>query len=114
MRSVVNRRAGSTDWSRRHFFAALLFAALAKTAKAESTTVDIRQFKFAPADIEIPAGGTVTFVNHDLAPHTATGESFDTGLLRQGEHKEIVFPATGVFPYYCKFHRHMTGRIIVR
>lgn len=114
MKSAVNRRAGSVDWSRRSFFAALLFAALAKPVKAENKTVEIRQFNFVPADIEIPAGGTVAFVNHDLAPHTATGESFDTGLLRQGERKEIAFPAAGTFPYYCKFHRHMTGRIVVR
>jgi plastocyanin len=114
MRSAVNRRAGSVDWSRRGFVAALLFAALVKPARAESAMVDIRQFKFVPADIEIPAGGTVTFVNHDLAPHTATGGFFDTGLLRQDERKEVTFPTAGVFPYYCKFHRHMTGRIVVR
>ena len=114
MRYAVNRSDGSLDWSRRRFFATLLFAALTKTAKAESATVEIRQFKFAPADIEIPAGGTVTFINHDLAPHTATAESFDTGLLRKGERREVTFSATGTFPYYCEFHRHMTGRIVVR
>jgi plastocyanin len=74
----------------------------------------MHQFKFAPTEIEIVVGGTVTFVNLDLVPHTATGDSFDTGTLRDNERKEIAFPKAGTFPYLCKFHRHMTGRIIVR
>jgi plastocyanin len=114
MRPAVDRRADSLGWSRRGLFAALLFVALAKVAKAEGKTVEIRQFKFAPDEIAIPAGGTVTFINLDLVPHTATAESFDTGSLRQDERKEIVFPEAGTFPYYCKFHRHMTGRVVVR
>ena len=72
------------------------------------------KLKFAPEEIEIPAGGTVTFVNLDLVPHTATGDAFDTGTLRKDERKEVAFPAAGEFSYLCKFHRHMTGRIIVR
>ncbi len=76
--------------------------------------MEIQQFEFVPADIEIAAGSTVVFVNLDLAPHTATGEGFDTGALRKGERKEIAFPTAGEFAYLCKFHRHMTGRIVVR
>ncbi len=56
----------------------------------------------------------MTFVNLDVAPHTATGDGFDTGMLRKDERKEIAFPTAGEFPYLCKFHRHMTGRIRVR
>lgn len=74
----------------------------------------MHQLKFAPAEVEVAVGGTVTFINLDLVPHTATGDSFDTGTLRNGERKEIAFPAAGEFPYLCKFHRHMTGRVIVR
>lgn len=76
--------------------------------------VEIHQLKFDPADIEIAAGGSVTFVNLDLVPHTATGDGFDTGTLRKGERKEIAFPTAGEFSYLCKFHRHMTGTIRVR
>jgi len=73
----------------------------------------MHRLKFAPAEIEIAAGATVTFINLGLVPHTATGDSFDTGTLKQGERKEVTFPAAGEFPYLCKFHRHMTGRIVV-
>lgn len=89
-------------------------AVFIRPAKAEGAIVEMRQLKFAPAEIEIAAGGTVTFVNLDLVPHTATGDAFDTGTMKKDERKEIAFPTTGEFPYLCKFHRHMTGRILVR
>jgi plastocyanin len=106
--------AGSAVWSRRRFLSLLPLAAFGRPAQASGPTVEIRQFKFAPAEIEIAAGGTVTFVNLDLVPHTATGDAFDTGALQQGEHKAIAFSAAGDFAYLCTFHRHMTGRIRVR
>jgi len=111
---VTTRGAGSGWWSRRRILGALSLAAFVRPARAEGATVEMQQLKFAPAEIEIPMGGTVTFVNLDLVPHTATGEDFDTGTLRKEERKEIAFPAAGEFTYLCKFHRHMTGRVIVR
>lgn len=111
---VAQAGAGSVAWSRRGLLAALSIVALVKPAKAESAVVEMNHFKFTPAEIEIAAGGTVTFVNLDLAPHTATGDAFDTGTLRKDERKEVTFPAAGEFAYLCKFHRHMTGRIVVR
>lgn len=89
-------------------------AALIRPAKAGSVVVDIRQFTFAPAEIEITPGSTVTFANFDLVPHTATGEGFDTGALKKGESKEITFSKAGDFPYLCTFHRHMKGLVRVR
>ena len=86
----------------------------ARGARADGATVEMHQLKFAPAEIEIAVGGTVTFVNLDLVPHTATGSSFDTGTLTKGQRKEITFPAAGEFSYLCKFHKHMTGKVIVR
>lgn len=53
------------------------------------------------------------FVNRDLVPHTATGDAFDTGPLRTGDQKEIVFPARGEYEYLCRFHHQMRGRVIV-
>jgi plastocyanin len=111
---VTTLGAGSIVWSRRRFLLALPAVGLARSARAEGVMIEIRQFKFAPAEIEIAAGTTVTFVNLDLVPHTATGEEFDTGTLKQDDRREIKFPVTGEFAYLCKFHRHMTGRILVR
>ena len=114
MTAVVSFSAGSLVWSRRRLLWLLSTAVLVRPAKAEGEIVEIRQFKFEPADIEVGAGAIVTFVNLDLVPHTATGETFDTGALQKGERKEIEFPTAGEFTYLCKFHRHMTGRVLVR
>lgn len=110
----TNPGAGPVVWSRRRLLSLLSVAALARPAKAGGAVVEIRQFKFEPAEIEIAAGATVTFVNLDLVPHTATGTQFDTGSLQKGERMEIEFPAAGEFSYLCGFHRHMTGRVVVR
>lgn len=97
---------------------ALALLPLARAAMAQDTTpatVEIAKFAFMPAEIEIKAGGSVTFVNRDLVPHTATAQdnSFDTGTLRKDERKEVTFPAAGTFSYFCRFHRHMTGIVRV-
>lgn len=110
----MTRDAGSNWWGRRHLLAALSMAALVRPARANNPIVEMHQLKFAPENIEIEAGGIVTFVNLDLVPHTATCAAFDTGTLRKDERKEISFPAAGEFQYSCKFHRHMTGKVIVR
>jgi plastocyanin len=89
-------------------------ASLVRPAKAEDATVEIHRFKFAPAAIEVAAGTSVTFINLDLVPHTATGDGFDTGTLKRGESNKITFSEAGEFPYLCTLHRHMKGRILVR
>ena len=106
--------AGSAVWSRRSFFIACSMASFVRPARAEIATVEIHQFKFAPAEIEVAVGTRVTFSNLDLVPHTATGDGFDTGPLKKGESKEITFSEAGDFPYLCTFHRHMKGRVRVR
>jgi plastocyanin len=95
---------------------ALAGLSFARPAQAASVTVEMRQLKFVPEAIEIAIGDTITFVNVDLVPHTATAsdKSFDTGTLRKDQQAELTFPAAGEFAYVCKFHPHMTGRVTVR
>ena len=91
------------------------------TAKSSSTAksavkVNIASFKFAPDPIEVRAGGTVTWVNQDTAPHTAEAEArpaFDTGRLDTGDRKRVRFDRPGRFSYFCDFHRFMTGTVAV-
>lgn len=106
--------AGSAVWSRRRLIALAALAGFARPAKAEGAVVEIRKFAFAPAELEIAAGGTVAFVNLDLVAHTATGDAFDTGMLKKGQRAEIAFLEPGTFAYLCKLHPHMKGRIVVR
>src|SRR5262245_32885838 len=51
----------------------------------DSVQIRIDNFTFEPAEVTIPAGTKVTWVNHDDVPHTATSSAkprqFDSGTL---------------------------------
>jgi plastocyanin len=91
-------------------------AATTQQAAAETGTVTIKDFKFAPANTTVKAGTKVTFDNADKAQHTATAEdkSFDTGTLGQGAKKSVTLDKPGTYKYYCSFHRFMEGEITVK
>lgn len=88
---------------------------LALPAHAATHTVAMRGMVFVPAAITIAAGDSVTFVNEDNAPHTATADSgaFDTGRLARGASATLTFAQGGTYPYFCAIHRMMTGTITV-
>jgi len=75
--------------------------------------VVIRDFKFQPSAMTIPAGASVEFINMDNAPHTATSDSWDTGTLAKKQSKVIVFDEPGTYKYVCQFHPGMRGQIVV-
>ena len=112
-----------TDLTRRAFgklaFAATGATLVAGTAKADghaaNHVVTIKGFKFAPAKITIKAGDSVTFVNTDDAPHTATADngSFDTGRLGKGVKSKLKFETAGTYSYFCAVHPMMKGSITV-
>jgi plastocyanin len=81
-------------------------------------TVRIDNFTFGPAELTIPAGTKVTWVNHDDVPHTATSNSkprlFDSKTLDTDEEFSFVFTAPGTYDYFCALHKHMTARITVK
>ena len=93
------------------------------TAPAESTapapnsttTVDIRDHAFNPAQLNVAPGTTVTFVNNDTEPHTATADNglFDTGVLEPGSSVDVFLDGSGTVTYHCELHPHMQGSIIV-
>lgn len=78
-------------------------------------SVDIKAFRFEPETIEIATGDSVEWINHDLAPHTATGTTFDwdTGTLEKGMIHLISFETPGTYEYFCAFHPHMKARVVV-
>jgi plastocyanin len=58
----------------------------------------------------------VTWLNSDVAPHTATvedREDLDTGTLRTAESDAIVFRDPGTYRYVCLFHPFMRGTVEV-
>lgn len=80
--------------------------------------VHIAGMAFAPSQVTIGQGGTVTFINDDSMPHSVvprTGAQF-TGSdpMGQGQQVTITFPQTGDQPYACGFHPSMEGTVTVQ
>jgi len=97
------------------------FIAGERASAAESTggttvTVDIDDYEFLPAELEIAAGTTVTWTNVGQVPHTATAEdeTFDTGVLGRGKSGSYTFEEPGTYPYVCTLHpTDMRATVIV-
>ncbi|AKS46249.1 Plastocyanin [Octadecabacter temperatus] len=90
---------------------------LVTTARAQTThTVTIKNMSFTPENLTISAGDTVTWVNEDRPRHSAwddSGDTFDTGLLANGDSASVTFNAAGSFNYRCRPHSNMRGTITV-
>ena len=110
--------------------AALLACSGATTAAQHPRPVDtptpanvheviIYNYKFDPLTLTVPAGATVTWINRDIAPHTAThrsfgDEPFDSGALGHKAVFSHTFKIPGSYAYLCVLHQGMTGTIVVQ
>lgn len=75
--------------------------------------VRIADFSFQPTTLNVTLGTVVTWTNEDSAPHTATGDDFDTGMLKQGDPGSVTFDSAGSYDYICTYHPSMKGQIVV-
>lgn len=84
-------------------------------AQQQATNVTIQDFFFAPAQITVQPGTTVTWVNGGQAPHTVTADdgSFDSETLQPGQSFSFTFQSAGTFTYFCEIHPFMTGSVTV-
>lgn len=77
-------------------------------AQAENEiVVPMVNFVYNPAELVVPVGATVIWVNQDGAPHTATSDQagqFASDLLSSGQSFRHTFTEIGAFPYYCELH----------
>ncbi len=94
------------------FYPALLNADAIAPAFQEHV-VEIRQFKFEPETINAKPGDTITWVNKDIVPHTATSKdgSWDTGTLNKDESNSMTVTSNMASDYFCRFHVNMSGTI---
>jgi plastocyanin len=80
---------------------------------------------FAPSELRVAVGETVTWVNHDDLVHTVTSNPrgrgtaagsvrsrFDHSLTRDDTFS-FNFGRAGRFAYHCKIHPEMRGTIVV-
>ncbi len=84
------------------------------SAHCAETTVTIDNFTFAPAQLTVKVGDTVTWSNHDDIPHTVVSAGkFRSKALDTDDAFSFTFTAAGEYPYFCSLHPHMTGTIKV-
>jgi plastocyanin len=87
------------------------------TAAALSGQVDvsIAGFAFAPQDLTVKVGTTVTWANQDSATHNVVADdnSFSSPDLSTGDKFSFTFAKAGTYSYRCGFHANMKGTIVV-
>jgi plastocyanin len=93
----------------------LLLGTGAAAAAPQPVTIRIDNFTFTPAELSVPVGTTVTWVNGDDIPHTvvAVDKSFRSKALDTGDSYSQTLSTPGTVAYFCGLHPHMTGRITV-
>ena len=86
------------------------------TYAAAPAKVSIDNFTFAPAELTVAVGQSVTWANRDDVPHTivATNRDFTSPALDTDQTFAHTFTTPGTYTYFCGIHPHMTGRITVR
>lgn len=70
---------------------------------------------YNPGSLTVSLGTTVTWINNESVTHTVTSDSalFDSGNMNKGNSFTYTFNKAGTFPYHCKYHPNMTGKIII-
>lgn len=75
--------------------------------------VVVEGLKF-PAEIRVPVGATVRWVNKDPLAHTTTSAGvWDSGPVDPGGAFEFTFTSVGTYNYICTPHPFMKGTVIV-
>ena len=79
------------------------------------THMNMQNFAYQMANIQVRAGTTVTWTNQDSAPHSVTFKNGmkDSGLLSQGQSFSYTFNTPGTYQYYCTVHPYMVATVTV-
>ncbi len=83
-----------------------------------------RPFAFSPAEVTVPAGSAVRWVNDENMLHTVTSTHsiavrrpnglFNKSLAKKGDTFTYTFTKPGVYHYYCQPHTDfMWGEVTV-
>jgi plastocyanin len=107
----------------------LVTMALAAPVFAATIVVNIADKTFAPADVVVAAGDTVTWtVTKSIGePHTVTsgesgpdaGKEFDSGIGDSSKLRDTggtfswTFEKAGTYAYFCQIHADMKGSVTV-
>jgi plastocyanin len=93
---------------------AKLVGATAGTDTPSQVMID--NFVYSPVPLTVKVGTTVTWINHDDIPHTvdSTQGKFKSAALDTDDKFEYKFSEAGEYPFYCRIHPKMTGKIVVQ
>ena len=93
----------------------LLITPLSFGAAAGPIQVTIKNLKFMPAEVSVPVGTTVVWVNNDDEPHTVTAQQkqFKSKPLDKNDTFSVAFDKPGEYPYFCSIHPFMIGVVKV-
>src|SRR5262245_1869808 len=71
---------------------------------------------YAPDEVSVAVGTTVTWTNTDSVPHTSTSDvpGWDSGVVAAGGRFSTAFQTAGTFSYHCTIHPGMVGTVVVR
>jgi len=87
------------------------------TAQSQPTEhkITIKKFKFDPDNLSVHVGDTITWINEDFVPHTATADEGDwtTEALEQGQSETLTVAADMTLSYFCAYHTHMKAQISI-
>ena len=86
------------------------------TGMPGASEVKIDNFVFNPAIVTVKAGTQVTWINKDDIPHTvdSTDGKFKSNALDTEDKFQFSFNTPGEYPFFCRMHPKMTGKIIVQ
>jgi plastocyanin len=96
--------------------ASILVKGSANPARADGPIhhrVMITDFEFVPSVLTVRSGDLVTWVNLDIAPHTATAreKAWDTKRLNAKQEETIEVKAGMETDYFCRFHPMMKAKL---
>ena len=98
-----------------------LVAAAPASAPAAPTTaaaiVNIMNFQFGPAKLQVDKGMPIMWTNADDSPHqvtVTTGQVTRSAVLSKGQQHTQAFAAPGTYEYMCGLHPGMKGQIEVK
>jgi plastocyanin len=96
------------------FVTAVLLQLSGVSAHAQEIQVTIDNFTFAPQELTVKVGDTVTWTNHDDIPHTVVSAGkFRSKAMDTDNSFSFTFTSAGDYKYFCSLHPHMTGLIKV-
>ena len=71
---------------------------------------------FAPDELSVPEGTTVTWTNTDSESHTSTSDTttWNSGTIAPGGRFSLTFDKVGTFRYHCAIPPGMVGTVVVQ